>query len=98
MNITGKRKMENAKTAMLSSSVEFILELGSADFLVTVGIAGYFEVCGQEVHPGIWWIMPKPHMMPMAWFANWTTERHHDHAWTVQATVVGLTLEVYWCR
>ncbi len=98
MSITGKMKMEEEKTqtAVFSSSVEFILELASEDFLVTVGVVAYFEICGQELHPGIWWIMPKPHMMPWTWFANWSTERH-DGDFIAQATILGLTLEVHWC-
>ncbi len=96
MNITGKRKMENAKTAMFSSSVEFILELASEDFLVTVGVVAYIEVCGQELHPGIWWILPRPHVMSWAWFARWSTECFGDDAFLIRATFLGLTLELYW--
>ena len=88
---------EKTKTAMLSSSVEVLLELNSEDFLVTVGAVAFIEVCGQEWHPGIWWVLPKPHMMPWAWFANWSMEQADDYL-RAQVTVVGFTLEMYWCR
>ncbi len=72
--------MEEAKTqtAVFSSSVEAILELASEDFLVMVALVGYVEVCGQEAHPGIWWVFPKPHMMTWKWFASRGIDRFNE--------------------
>ncbi len=88
--------MEEAKTAMLNATVEANLELISEDFWVTAGITAYLEVCGQELHPGVWWILPRQHVMSWAWFANWDTERFGQDAVLVRATFLGLTLEWYW--
>ncbi len=82
--------------AMLNTAVEVNLELVSEDFLITVGVTAYIEVCGQEAHPGIWWVFPKPHMMTWKWFASRGIDRFDGGSFLAQVTVVGVTLELYW--